>query len=183
MKLSIFQAANKCFIATEKKQFEAQTDEKNKASEIMVQLLQLAISDANPSHVFFSSGPNSFTATRIVYSIVCGLKIVNPNIKLTAVSSFLTYEAAIRCPKKHTIAISTQKNDFYCMDCTDGVLENSRITVPNGLIFYDTSNYEENLAITQLYIEKSPIFEKNKNLISYSDKITYATTPQYKTCS
>lgn len=180
MRLSIFMSYNECFAATDGMRLARTCDANNKASEVLVSMLELLIA-SKVTHIFFPSGPHSFTSTRIIHSIVSGLKIVNPNMKLTAVSCFLTYAAALKRNDPYTIAISTRKGDFYCMDCIDGILQNYRVAVPDGVVFYDSAEFYANLASLQLNIQNNSLFEKNKELVTDSTDINYSATPVYKT--
>ena len=70
---------------------------------------------------------------------------------------------------------------FYCMDCIDGILQNYRVAVPDGVVFYDSAEFYANLASLQLNIQNNSLFEKNKELVTDSTDINYSATPVYKT--
>ena len=76
--------------------------------------------------VIFSTGPSSFTTTRVINSVIKGMKIVNPSTKFIGVSTFLTYLSIINKPNG-LIALPTFRGDYFTSEFNNYILSDIEI--------------------------------------------------------
>lgn len=134
--------------------------------------------------VIFSSGPASFTASRIMNSVVKGLAVFRPDLEFFGISNFLTYMyIASRSRPDGCIAIPTMRGDYFCVEYCDGRLGSIKVAdTLFQLVILDNNEIFENinLANIQHAVIDSEVFKLNPSFMSRSLDIDYGFTPEYK---
>ncbi len=140
----------------------------------------------NLENLIYSSGPCSFTAIRIINSIVKAFFIFFLTAKYWGISHFLTYLKVLsEIYSKGTIAIPTMRGDYFTSQFNNNKLENINIKnlqlQNNGLVFIENSNLFSNinLAKTQMDLLNTPFALLNSHFIDTDLKINYGFTPEY----
>lgn len=181
--LSLAICGRNCYISFNNKEQCIICPDIRDTSEQMLRLLeQISIDDFN--EVVFSAGPGSFTSMRIIGSIIKGIELCKPSIKILSISTFLSLFSIIPCKyTSGTIAIDTIRGDFYCMDFIDLRLYNRRIcrkeSIQNAFCDINLLN-NTNLASQQIKLLQMKKFLTNQELIHYSSVIDYGINPNYK---
>lgn len=194
MILSIFLKGNTCYVATEHIEESFVCDEIREVSDVFVPLIKKVLAKSNcfeVSKFIVSAGPGSFTSVRVLNSIAKGVLVAHSNkIPCVSVSSFLTYlEVLSDKVIDAIIAISTMRNDFFCMDVGLGYkLSNFRILKEQDLISVDKKVFFDNsgvfcgcnLAAAQIRSLDSDKRLNNIELIDSFIKPVYGFAPRYK---
>lgn len=108
--------------------------------------------------LIYSNGPDTFTTLRIMTSLIKGIKIVSPDIRLISMTNFLAYKTiASEYYLSGSIAIPTQRGDYFVCDYTSEGESEIRIhntLDPSVLLNTDQIFDNINLALLQytLYI-------------------------------
>jgi tRNA A37 threonylcarbamoyladenosine modification protein TsaB len=136
----------------------------------------------------FQNSPMSFTSLRIVNSLAKGFSIAKQDIKLTAVSSFLTYflKASTKSPNG-LICIPTMRGDYFTCKYEKLMLgqieirdichikaEVSQVFFEDDLFFKDI-----NFANAQIEALKLESANASKFIIHGMPEVNYGYTPKY----
>jgi tRNA A37 threonylcarbamoyladenosine modification protein TsaB len=144
--------------------------------------------DKKIEKLVFQSGPMSFTSHRIVNSIAKGLALTDKNIKLFAVSSFLTYSLEVSAKYSEVlVCISTMKGDFFTCEykkskiCNIKIKNLDQINAETSKVFFeeDPDFNDVNFAATQLIALNSSNVNADGFITSGFSMINYGYTPQY----
>lgn len=134
--------------------------------------------------VIFSSGPASFTTSRIMNSVVKGLAVSRPGLEFIGISNFLTYMyIASSSRPSGCLAIPTMRGDYFCVKYCDGQLGNIEIldTLLQSVILDNNEVFENiNLANIQRAVIDSGVFKTNSSFTTRSLDVDYGFTPEYK---
>ncbi|MDR1488659.1 MAG: hypothetical protein LBI26_02885 [Holosporales bacterium] len=163
MILSIFIRGTNCYIANESEEVRTQCDSIQNVSEDLIVFMQNFLEKFSSKIIeklVISSGPSSFTSMRVLNSIAKAFGLSLRNVKLVFISSFRTYLFSLPPSiRSGTIAISTMREDFFCMDFLNKELLNYRISP----FIKEVSDF---------FRDSDPIFDR-ANLASVQLKVAY----------
>ncbi len=133
--------------------------------------------------IVYSTGSASFTTTRIVNSLVKGIKVARPDIKFIGVSNFLTYIQVLKYTRPSgTIAIPTMRGDYYICEYVRGKIAKTYIseelykeTIMDSAIGLDNVN----LASLQIKAIHSELVDNNDKYIINNLETKYTYNPEY----
>lgn len=133
--------------------------------------------------ILYSSGPASFTTSRIMNSMLKGIKVARQDMKFVGISNFITYlSVVLATTEQGELAIPTMRGDFFVCNFNGGKLSEMRIdskisdsTIHNNNLIFNNIN----LANQQYIIHNSDILLNNNDFITYNLEINYGITPEY----
>ncbi|GHT88628.1 hypothetical protein FACS1894113_1500 [Alphaproteobacteria bacterium] len=187
MIFSFFINDKECHIYTEKFSNIYKVDETRKMADNVMSFFSDALKKINGLSIkklIFSSGPSSFTTTRISNSIAKGMKIAKDDLSITSVSSFLTY-FSLSNASRGTFAIPTNCGDYYCATLSNLIISKRKIQTNNSLNKLENVHHaekfsQENLAFFQLLSSQSELAKTNRHLITETLDQHYEFTPKYR---
>ena len=172
-----------CYVYTYEASYIYHVSELQKIADKVPMFIENSLPNTEISKVLYSAGPLSFTTTRIVNSVIKGMKIVNSNIEFIGISNFLTYLSIIG-NDNGIIAIPTYRGDYFISSYRDYKLSDISIdTIENkksGNIYSDDMFKTSQLAQQQFLVLNTNIEKVNRKFITYSTDILYNITPIFK---
>ena len=133
--------------------------------------------------IVYSTGPASFTTTRIVNSLVKGIKVARPDIKFIGISNFLTYIYVLYPSQSAgTIAIPMMRGDYYICKYNKGQIKQVYISekICREIIMDNAISLDNiNLALAQIQLLYSGLVPNNDKYITNTLEIQYTYNPKY----
>ncbi|MDR1233696.1 MAG: hypothetical protein LBJ92_00900 [Holosporales bacterium] len=132
--------------------------------------------------IILQSGPMSFTSLRIIYSITKSISVINRNIEIVSVPSFLTYLSIVSAYSKNGIlAIPTMRGDFFTCQYRGNILYDVKVqcveNMKDQLYIEDDEIFDGiNLAVKQREIINTRLFYKNLKSTNNNIKIIYESS-------